>query len=63
MNRILGEDIYGSSPLTRGKPSTPPVMWYTDRLIPAHAGKTITGALGVISGVGSSPLTRGKQRP
>ena len=30
----------GSSPLTRGKPSTPPVMWYTERLIPAHAGKT-----------------------
>ena len=32
----------GSSPLTRGKPSTPPVMWYTERLIPAHAGKTHT---------------------
>ena len=31
---------HGSSPLTRGKPSTPPVMWYTERLIPAHAGKT-----------------------
>ena len=33
-------DVPGSSPLTRGKPSVPPVMWYTERLIPAHAGKT-----------------------
>ena len=30
----------GSSPLTRGKPWVPGVVWETNRLIPAHAGKT-----------------------
>ena len=31
---------FGSSPLTRGKPPSAPVMYPCTRLIPAHAGKT-----------------------
>ena len=33
-------DVAGSSPLTRGKPSRPPVSSSRPRLIPTHAGKT-----------------------
>ena len=38
---MISWPLGGSSPLTRGKPSVPPTMWYTERLIPAHAGKTM----------------------
>ena len=36
--------ISGSSPLTRGKPTRPPTRRETSRLIPAHAGKTLSCA-------------------
>ena len=62
MNRILGEDIYGSSPLTRGKPAMVALSAAHAGLIPAHAGKTIFVALYQNNETGSSPLTRGKLR-
>ena len=37
-------DLEGSSPLTRGKPRCPPTAGSARRLIPAHAGKTHSGA-------------------
>ena len=40
MNRILGTDIYGSSPLTRGKRYLTNTWCPVSGLIPAHAGKT-----------------------
>ena len=52
----------GSSPLTRGKPSTPTVMWYTDRLIPAHAGKTLTRS-GRSAPWAAHPRSRGENAP
>ena len=51
----------GSSPLTRGKLDTPPGSPRPQRLIPAHAGKTLTPAGQLVIDGGSSPLTRGKQ--
>ena len=73
--------VTGSSPLTRGKPASGVWSHRRDRLIPAHAGKTLPSCLTrshwrahprsrgenrigqrrPASGVGSSPLTRGKQ--
>ena len=70
----------GSSPLTRGKLSHSSPSRLKARLIPAHAGKTISfftlqiegaahprsrgenleGLAGLLPGLGSSPLTRGK---
>ena len=74
---------FGSSPLTRGKPTTSGTPMVSARLIPAHAGKTdrpvncmsvtpahprsrgenCVGGAHVNASRGSSPLTRGKQRP
>ena len=51
----------GSSPLTRGKRDRliPPER--QNRLIPAHAGKTVFASGSAKNVPGSSPLTRGKQ--
>ena len=35
----------GSSPLTRGKPYVAAIELETERLIPAHAGKTVSDKL------------------
>ena len=40
------DDVAGSSPLTRGKPSTTATRRSPGRLIPAHAGKTFAGCEG-----------------
>ena len=50
----------GSSPLTRGKLVTVPRGKQTERLIPAHAGKTSSPSILGPKVAGSSPLTRGK---
>ena len=50
----------GSSPLTRGKRLLRGRVGARPGLIPAHAGKTDGGTIGVATGRGSSPLTRGK---
>ena len=72
----------GSSPLTRGKPPASPARGMASRLIPAHAGKTVSrrtirypasahprsrgenrlSLVALVRMMGSSPLTRGKQR-
>ena len=52
----------GSSPLTRGKHEGVRLKPHQQRLIPAHAGKTISSRLSSLNIVGSSPLTRGKRR-
>ena len=58
--RVGGENVIvacasrswpGSSPRGRGKPGDGSENWFLRRLIPAWAGKTITGALGVIQGM------------
>ena len=49
----------GSSPLTRGKPNAPAAANVLERLIPAHAGKTIkTGARPAWAG--AHPRSRGE---
>ena len=60
MNRILGTDIYGSSPLTRGKrftvtccPPPPPAH-------PRSRGENLIVDRPANPQAGSSPLTRGK---
>ena len=50
----------GSSPLTRGKRVLACEGCVPERLIPAHAGKTIESEIMPEPGRGSSPLTRGK---
>ena len=53
---------HGSSPLTRGKPTTGEWAIRTNRLIPAHAGKT--AACGSLAAVGQAhPRSRGENRP
>ena len=51
---------HGSSPLTRGKPSSTETVTHALRLIPAHAGKTTQPSPASTRSGGSSPLTRGK---
>ena len=55
----FGTRVAGSSPLTRGKRKPAPRLGEPPRLIPAHAGKTVT-ITPPVSRRGSSPLTRGK---
>ena len=52
----------GSSPLTRGKLSTAATSLWRLRLIPAHAGKTLEGLAGLLSGL-AHPRSRGENRP
>ena len=54
--------VYGSSPLTRGKPNDHRDQRREGGLIPAHAGKTCRRGEVPPRGFGSSPLTRGKPR-
>ena len=49
----------GSSPLTRGKRSSPAFMRARRRLIPAHAGKTVHGRVTVLM-TGAHPRSRGE---
>ena len=49
----------GSSPLTRGKPSCAHHARDTQRLIPAHAGKTLVPAGRMVIG-GAHPRSRGE---
>ena len=49
----------GSSPLTRGKLPTLPTSQHVRGLIPAHAGKTGTGAGEVVT-LGAHPRSRGE---
>ena len=49
----------GSSPLTRGKPAPDSVKQLLRRLIPAHAGKTVGGALRFVV-PGAHPRSRGE---
>ena len=51
----------GSSPLTRGKPSTLPATDHLIGLIPAHAGKT-AASRGPSLLVGAHPRSRGENR-
>ena len=53
------EDAGGSSPLTRGKPIHCPQTRPCPRLIPAHAGKTLTRPL-MVAGMGAHPRSRGE---
>ena len=53
--------IWGSSPLTRGKPVTHARVWEAGRLIPAHAGKTKGKAI-VSFDAGAHPRSRGENR-
>ena len=55
--------MWGSSPLTRGKRGRAASAHICGRLIPAHAGKTVTVLPQQSSQPGSSPLTRGKHPP
>ena len=58
--QVRGDNgIEGSSPLTRGKLLRPSRATTPRRLIPAHAGKTVTCCPPHLR-AGSSPLTRGK---
>ena len=49
----------GSSPLTRGKPWVPGIVWETNRLIPAHAGKTAPRVM-LVSRARAHPRSRGE---
>ena len=51
----------GSSPLTRGKPGEVGVCSVGERLIPAHAGKTVDVAVS-FSGSPAHPRSRGENR-
>ena len=50
---------WGSSPLTRGKPSSIACLRRLSRLIPAHAGKT-RGLVGHHEALGAHPRSRGE---
>ena len=50
---------WGSSPLTRGKPHVPRVTQPTTRLIPAHAGKTLS-RLSTLLRARAHPRSRGE---
>ena len=52
-------EMEGSSPLTRGKPSIPPAFSSRPRLIPAHAGKTMSSP-GSIRVPWAHPRSRGE---
>ena len=52
--------LWGSSPLTRGKPRSVNRVRRRGGLIPAHAGKTLVCRRTSHTFAGSSPLTRGK---
>ena len=54
-------ELGGSSPLTRGKRVAYRTNEVQERLIPAHAGKTLWHDWHMRTREGSSPLTRGKQ--
>ena len=63
-NRGLGlrrRRLCGSSPLTRGKPQTKTNPRLTPRLIPAHAGKTMS-MVGNLSVWWAHPRSRGENR-
>ena len=49
----------GSSPLTRGKPNRNGHVAMNERLIPAHAGKTLTGMV-ADTDAGAHPRSRGE---
>ena len=51
--------LWGSSPLTRGKHRVPPRVRRRRRLIPAHAGKTLTGMV-ADADAGAHPRSRGE---
>ena len=57
--RICLHSVTGSSPLTRGKPSSCTLRPRTARLIPAHAGKTRLSQDGSTSGA-AHPRSRGE---
>ena len=62
INAVAGGNAEtGSSPLTRGKPARRWTGRTSGRLIPAHAGKTISDGVRWSGEYGSSPLTRGKR--
>ena len=54
---------FGSSPHTRGAPSSGPGPWCAGGIIPAYAGSTTTASTSNRSRRGSSPHTRGALRP
>ena len=55
----VGKDLPGSSPLTRGKQLLLPVLQFSERLIPAHAGKTLEGRSQAVY-AGAHPRSRGE---
>ena len=52
----------GSSPLTRGKPQAPPRYARSERLIPAHAGKTSQAGIAAAL-LEAHPRSRGENPP
>ena len=52
----------GSSPLTRGKPYAATSWWAGERLIPAHAGKTLCAATHRRA-LSAHPRSRGENTP
>ena len=59
---LKGMQLRGSSPLTRGKPRAASLRGLRVRLIPAHAGKTITAA-GPALRAEAHPRSRGENPP
>ena len=55
----VGEDVIGSSPLTRGKPGPTRTLAGSHGLIPAHAGKTVSENRASIS-IPAHPRSRGE---
>ena len=60
-NDFLRSIVQGSSPLTRGKPVRPHGCRGFERLIPAHAGKTLSGIFSLFSDW-AHPRSRGENR-
>ena len=61
LNELIGISDQGSSPLTRGKQPSPPSPCTATRLIPAHAGKTVSSALHSPAST-AHPRSRGENR-
>ena len=58
-NEVLAAFEDGSSPLTRGKPHRQRTVHPRERLIPAHAGKTLTDGI-IERGAAAHPRSRGE---
>ena len=59
--QLVGDELAGSSPLTRGKPRAACCLGQIGRLIPAHAGKTGAARLGLVR-AWAHPRSRGENR-